>query len=79
MKTNIVSLRYKMKDVLKALSHRERVSVLYHGRIQGVIIPVLEKTPHKVVDHPLFGVAKEEKKLVKQKMQELRGARYHAI
>ncbi|MCC6758379.1 MAG: type II toxin-antitoxin system prevent-host-death family antitoxin [Candidatus Omnitrophica bacterium] len=76
MKANIVDLRYKMKDVLKALNRRERVEIVYRGRAKGVIIPVSEQTQKIVKKHPLFGLLKEDKKSVKKVMDELRGERY---
>ena len=39
MKASVVDLRYKMNDILKALDRNETVSVLYHGKMKGVIIP----------------------------------------
>ena len=32
-------LRCKMNDVLKALDKNEKVTVLYHGKIKGIIVP----------------------------------------
>jgi hypothetical protein len=40
MKATIVDLRYRMKEVLKALDRKESVSVLYRGKVKGVITPV---------------------------------------
>jgi len=37
MKANVVDLRYKMNDVLKALDRNEQVTVLYHGKVKGII------------------------------------------
>ena len=43
MKASVVDLRYKMKDVLKALDRNERVTVLYRGKVKGVLIPSRKK------------------------------------
>ncbi|MCA9398675.1 MAG: type II toxin-antitoxin system Phd/YefM family antitoxin [Candidatus Omnitrophica bacterium] len=75
MKTTIVNLRYKMKEVLKALDRREKISILYHGKVKGVIIPVQEKTGQRVDEHPFFGMAKSSKKAVKKIMDDLRKPR----
>ena len=32
MKATIVDLRYRMKDILRALERNEDVSILYHGK-----------------------------------------------
>ena len=76
MKTSIVNLRYKMKEVLAALDRKERVEILYHGHPKGIIIPVGQSRTASVKDHPLFGMLKKQKKSVKQVMNELRGQRY---
>lgn len=79
MKTNVVDLRYKMKDVLDALGRRERVSILYHGKLKGIIIPASEKSTLRVKDHPFFGLEKQNRKSVKKQMRELRGGRYRGL
>ena len=42
MEASVVDLRYKMKDVLEALERKETVTILYHGKIKGKIVPVSE-------------------------------------
>ena len=76
MKANIVDLRYKMKDVIKALNRRERVEITYRGRPKGVIIPVNEQSKMTVKKHPLFGLLSKDKTTVKKVMDKLRGERY---
>ena len=39
MRATVVDLRYKMNDVLKALERNEKVTVLYRGKIKGVLVP----------------------------------------
>ena len=53
MKATIVDLRYKMSDILKALDRRERVTLLYHGRVKGTIVPANEQKSMNVADHHL--------------------------
>lgn len=48
-----------MNDILKALDRNESVTVLYHGKVKGIIKPVREKTKSKIKDHPFFGMYKE--------------------
>jgi antitoxin (DNA-binding transcriptional repressor) of toxin-antitoxin stability system len=79
MKATIVDLRYKMSDILKALDRRERVTLLYHGKIKGTIVPANERKSMKVADHPFFQMAKREKKTVPRQMGELRRTRFDAI
>ncbi len=76
MKASIIDLRYKMKDVLKALDRKEEVTILYHGKVKGVIVPVKNKKKKKVKDHPFFGMLKSSDISVSEKIQNLRGPRY---
>ncbi|MBF0479024.1 MAG: type II toxin-antitoxin system Phd/YefM family antitoxin [Candidatus Omnitrophica bacterium] len=79
MQTTIVDLRYRMKDVLQALTRRERVKILYHGRVKGEIIPVGEKSDVSIKDSPFFGMCRDEELSVEETMTKLRGGRYRAI
>lgn len=76
MKASILDLRYRMKDVLRALDRNETVEILYHGKLKGRIIPVRKKTKKRVADHPFFGMNKEERMDVDKQMEKLRGGRY---
>ena len=76
MEASVVDLRYKMNEVLKALDRNETVKILYHGKVKGILMPVSRKTDQKVSSHPFFGMDKDEKEGVAQKMERLRGARY---
>jgi hypothetical protein len=79
MKANIVDLRYKMKDVLKAINRKERVEILYRGKTKCFIIPYHVGSKKSVKEHPLFGSLIGEKQSVSKRMQDLRGGRYNAI
>lgn len=76
MKASIVDLRYKTKDILKALDRKESVTVLYHGKVKGVIKPVGTKTTIKISDHPFFGMNSESSKTVLEDLENLRKNRY---
>ncbi len=79
MKASIVDLRYKMKDVLKALDARETVSIYYHGKLKGTLVSVESAKKFDSKKHPFFGMRKNDKKSVKQTMNELRRTRYHDL
>ncbi|MDB5051264.1 MAG: hypothetical protein JWO30_4335 [Fibrobacteres bacterium] len=79
MDASILDLRYKMKDVLKALERRESVRILYHGKVKGTIIPVDSKPTRRIQDHPLFGMYRKDKRPVEEVMRELRRGRYHDL
>lgn len=76
MEATIVELRYKMRDVLKALERREKVRILYHGKIRGTIVPAAGGSGKKVKDHPFFGIVRQESAPVAVVMGRLRGPRY---
>ena len=76
MKASIVDLRYKTNDIMKALERNETVTVLYHGKIKGIIRPAKEKLMSKVKDHPFFGMRKENDKTVLEELDDLRKPRY---
>ena len=78
MKASIVDLRYKMKNVLRALAHNEEVHIFYHGKPAGTIVPPKAKrNKTKVRDYPFFGMYKEryKEKSVEKMMEDLRGGR----
>ena len=76
MKASIVDLRYKTNDILKALDRNESVTVLYHGKIKGVIKPVKEKSELKVIEHPFFGMYQDSEESVLKELENLRKPRY---
>ncbi|MFC1670740.1 type II toxin-antitoxin system Phd/YefM family antitoxin [Spirochaetota bacterium] len=75
MKANIVDLRYKMKKILKALDRNETVTILYHGKEKGTIIPSVSLDKQKIIHHPFFGMS-SDKESVESVMESLRGERY---
>ena len=79
MKATVVDLRYRMREILKALDRRERVTLLYHGKIKGVITPGGVKIHQKVEDHPFFKMKGREKGPASSQMRKLREPRFHAL
>jgi hypothetical protein len=79
MKATVLDLRYKMNEVLKALDKREKVTLLYHGRVKGTIFPEGGEQMTKVEDHPFFGMTAREDRSVSQQMEVLRRSRSDAI
>ena len=76
MKASIVDLRYKTNDILKALDRNESVTILYHGKIKGIIKPAREKSVSKVKDHPFFAMYKDSEQTVLDELENLRKPRY---
>ncbi len=82
MKATIVDLRYRMKDVLKALERNEQVEILYHGKVKGIIHPVNEgfpKTKFKSADFAFCGMTKNSMRSVEEEMDILRGGRFRDL
>lgn len=80
MKATVVDLRYKMNDVLKALDRNEKVTVLYRGKVKGVLIPSEKKKHLKITDHPFFGMfSQDTDKSVLNELNDLRKPRYDDI
>jgi antitoxin (DNA-binding transcriptional repressor) of toxin-antitoxin stability system len=79
MNASIVDLRYKMSEVLSALERREQVTILYHGKVKGTIVPSDRNIPLSVKEHPFFGMMAEDAQPVAQVMHELRGGRFNDL
>jgi len=78
MEATVVDLRYHMNDVLKALERNESVSVLYRGKVKGVIRPAVRMTTTKVRAHAFFG-SRSSLESVETTMGRLRGGRYNDL
>lgn len=80
MKASIVDLRYKTREILNALERNETVSVVYHGKVKGILSPARNDVVQKVRDHPFFGMNAEDASVqvlsVEEEMIRLRGGRY---
>ena len=74
MRANIMDLKYRIKDVLKAIDRKERIEIIYRGKPRGVITPVQEHCRKSVMDHPFFGSMKADKRSVLKMMDELRSS-----
>ncbi len=79
MKASVVDLRYRMNEILKAVDRNEEVTILYHGKVKGVIKPNISKTRKRIADHPFFNMHPSKKKTVREVMADLRKGRYRAI
>ncbi len=79
MSASIVDLRYKMREVLRALERRETVTILYHGKVRGTIVPAGEQPQTRVSAHPFFGMTATDTRRVQDVLDELRGGRFRAL
>ena len=61
MNATIVELRYRMRDVLRAIERGETVTVLYRGKEKATLTPIAPATDAagkapKTADQPMFGL-----------------------
>jgi hypothetical protein len=77
MDATILDLRYKMRNVLNALNRREKVRILYHGKLKGEIIPSRRKNKIRSNEHALFGMLKGGKESPEELVSKMRRSRYH--
>lgn len=61
MKATTLDLRYKMKDILRAIDRGETVTVLYRGKEKARLVPIESKVSKelKPSDHPACGMWKD--------------------
>jgi hypothetical protein len=79
MDASIVDLRYKMRNVLNALNRRERVRILYHGKVKGEIIPSKGNNKITTKQHPMFGMLQGEKGNPADIVTNMRRSRYNDL
>jgi hypothetical protein len=78
MKASVVDLRYRMNEILKAIDRNEEVTILYHGKVKGVIKPKIFRGRRRISDHPFFNMY-QSKGTVNEMIDDLRGDRYRVI
>jgi antitoxin (DNA-binding transcriptional repressor) of toxin-antitoxin stability system len=60
MKASILDLRYRMKDVLRAIDRGEEVTVFYRGKEKARLVPIGGgKNTVRTQDLPFFGMWKD--------------------
>ena len=79
MEASILDLRYKMREVLNALNHREKIQIKYHGKIKGEIIPAHSGPRRTSSEHPLFGMLKNRKEDPAAVVSKMRRSRNRAV
>ena len=57
------------------MEKREKVTILYHGKPRGTIIPLEDTTTGKVCEHEFFNMYAQETESVEEVMERLRGER----
>lgn len=76
MKASVVTLRYKMKDILKALDRNETVKIFHHNTQKGTLVPARVQAKTNIKEHPFFAMRAASKESVKKVMRRLRKPRH---
>ncbi|WPJ97564.1 hypothetical protein SH580_07560 [Coraliomargarita algicola] len=76
MEASVVDLRYKTKEVLRALDRNEEVRLLYRGKTKGRIIPERGHDENVKAEAHAFFASSQAEGSVEEVMEELRGGRY---
>jgi prevent-host-death family protein len=64
MKATVLDLRYRTKDILKAVERGETVTILHRGKEKALLQPLPSGPGHsKLADDPAFGMWKDRKDL----------------
>jgi prevent-host-death family protein len=68
MEASIVDLRYRMKDVLRAIDRGETVTVTYRGKPKARLVPAIPAGGRRTLvnpsDHPFVGMWKDREDMV---------------
>ena len=79
MKASVLDLRYRTKNVLKAIERGETITLLYRGKEKALIIPLRGRPfAGKLQDHTAFGMWRDHQDLsdVKGHVRRLRETRF---
>jgi prevent-host-death family protein len=80
MRATILDLRYRTKEVLRAVERGETVTILYRGKEKARILPVATKgDDSELAASEAFGLWKDREDLrdVSRYVRELRHGRFH--
>lgn len=76
MKASIVDLRYRSKDILRAVEAREPVALYFHGKLKAMIVPAERQRKMRASEHEFFGMRQRDRRSVARVMRELRRPRH---
>lgn len=79
MDASIIEMRYKMKDVLRALDRKEEVTILYRGKVKGTIRPARTPAVADASKHPFFGSSSDRSESIADEIEKLRGGRFDGV
>jgi antitoxin (DNA-binding transcriptional repressor) of toxin-antitoxin stability system len=77
MKASVMDLRYRTKEVLRALDAKEEIVLTHRGRAKGKIVPMAAESSAriKVASHEAVGMWADELETVAEKLLRIRKPR----
>jgi antitoxin (DNA-binding transcriptional repressor) of toxin-antitoxin stability system len=81
MNATLVDLRYRTKDIMRAIERNETVHIFSHGKLKAEMTPVeakaaKKKKPYSVLDDPIFGSRKQDSEPVHDVVRRMREGRF---
>jgi antitoxin (DNA-binding transcriptional repressor) of toxin-antitoxin stability system len=80
MNATLVDLRYRTKDLMRAIERNETVKIFSHGKLKAELVPVkaavTKKKRPSVLDDPFFGSYKDDPEPVQDKVRRLRNRHF---
>lgn len=77
MKASVMDLRYRTKEILRALDAKEEITLTHRGTKKGTIIPVDSKSNNSktLPTHPAVGMWADQQESVEQLISRIRKPR----
>ena len=76
MNATLVDLRYRTKDIMRAIERNETVKIFSHGKLKAEMTPVRtvasKKARPSLLDDPYVGSQKDDQESVHAKVRRLR-------
>jgi antitoxin (DNA-binding transcriptional repressor) of toxin-antitoxin stability system len=77
MKASVMDLRYRTKEILRALDAKEEITLTHRGTTKGTIVPVKSnsKASKALASHPAIGMWSDQNESVGELMTRIRKPR----
>ena len=81
MNATLVDLRYRTKDIMRAIERNETVHIFSHGKLRADLVPAKAKKAatkagrRSIFDDPIFGSRKDDTEPVQDMVRRLRTRR----
>jgi antitoxin (DNA-binding transcriptional repressor) of toxin-antitoxin stability system len=77
MKASVMDLRYRTKEILRALDAKEEITLTHRGTTKGTIVPVKSnsKASKALASHPAIGMWSDQNESVGELITRIRKPR----